>query len=64
MKETQGGEIGLVLGSQSFEPYSSKSEDVAAAKRLMDFFMGWLVQLIKPSAFISYSLLCFPCLVS
>ncbi|RDX75668.1 Furostanol glycoside 26-O-beta-glucosidase, partial [Mucuna pruriens] len=40
---TQGGQIGHVLGSQSFEPYSSKSEDVAAAKRLMDFFMGWIL---------------------
>jgi len=48
MKATQGGEIGLVIGSESFEPYSSKLEDVAAADRLTDFLIGWLVLLIKP----------------
>ncbi|KAL9315587.1 hypothetical protein ACSQ67_016588 [Phaseolus vulgaris] len=40
---TQGGEIGLVIGSESFEPYSSKLEDVAAADRLTDFLIGWIL---------------------
>ena len=48
MKEIQGGEIGIVLSSQNVIPYSSKPEDVAAAERLMDFSMGWLVQLTNP----------------
>jgi len=47
MKATQRGEIGIVIGTESFEPYSSKGEDVAAAERLTDFFIGWLVLLIK-----------------
>lgn len=45
MKAAQRGEIGLVLSSQSFVPYSSKPEDVAASKRSMDFYLGWLVHL-------------------
>ncbi|KAK7339039.1 hypothetical protein VNO77_19681 [Canavalia gladiata] len=40
---TQRGEIGLVLSSQSYVPYSSKLEDVVAAERLMDFSMGWVL---------------------
>ncbi|XP_022635277.1 beta-glucosidase 13-like [Vigna radiata var. radiata] len=40
---TQRGEIGIVIGSESFEPYSSKSEDVAAAERLTDFLIGWIL---------------------
>ncbi|XP_057418151.1 beta-glucosidase 24-like [Lotus japonicus] len=40
----QRGEIGLVLSSQSFVPYSSKPEDVAASKRSMDFYLGWVVE--------------------
>lgn len=48
MQATQGGEIGLVLSSQIFIPFSSKA-DVAAAKRSLDFYTGWLVQLTKPS---------------
>ncbi|WVZ06527.1 hypothetical protein V8G54_019873 [Vigna mungo] len=43
MKATQRGEIGIVIGSESFEPYSSKSEDVAAAERLTDFLIGWIL---------------------
>lgn len=49
MQATQGGEIGLVLSSQIFIPFSSKAEDVAAAKRSLDFYTGWLVQLTKSS---------------
>nr|KYP43109.1 Beta-glucosidase 1 [Cajanus cajan] len=40
---TQKGEIGIVIGSESFVPYSSKSKDVVAAKRLMKFFIGWVL---------------------
>lgn len=49
MQATQGGEIGLVLSSQIFIPFSSKAEDVVAAKRSLDFYTGWLVQLTKSS---------------
>ncbi|XP_058783205.1 beta-glucosidase 24-like [Vicia villosa] len=40
----QGGEIGIALSSGSYYPYSSKPEDVAAAKRLMDFYWGWVLK--------------------
>ncbi|XP_004516090.1 beta-glucosidase 13-like [Cicer arietinum] len=39
----QGGEIGLVLSSGCYVPYSSKLEDVAATQRLMDFYWGWIL---------------------
>ncbi|CAK8540583.1 unnamed protein product [Lathyrus sativus] len=39
----QGGEIGFALSSGRYIPYSSKSEDVVAAQRLMDFYWGWLL---------------------
>ncbi|XP_050913815.1 furostanol glycoside 26-O-beta-glucosidase [Lathyrus oleraceus] len=39
----QGGEIGLALSSGRYVPYSSKSEDVAATQRLMDFYWGWIL---------------------
>lgn len=45
MKAKQGGEIGLVLSTSGYIPYSSKAEDAAAAERVMDFSIGWLVQL-------------------
>lgn len=39
----QGGQIGLSLVGQYYEPYSSSPHDTAAAKRAMDFELGWLV---------------------
>lgn len=45
MQATQRGEIGIVLQAPNYVPYSSKSEDVDAANRLMDFSFGWLVKL-------------------
>ncbi|CAJ2670012.1 unnamed protein product [Trifolium pratense] len=39
----QGGEIGLVLSSGRYVPYSSKPEDVIATQRLMDFYWGWVL---------------------
>jgi hypothetical protein len=48
MQKIQRGEIGLVISTQSFVPYSSKAEDVAAAQRMMDFWLGWLVKLTYP----------------
>ncbi|CAL5214162.1 unnamed protein product [Lathyrus oleraceus] len=39
----QGGEIGIALSSGSYVPYSSNPEDVAAAKRLTDFYWGWVL---------------------
>ncbi|KEH16716.1 glycoside hydrolase family 1 protein, partial [Medicago truncatula] len=40
---TQRGEIGIVLQAPNYVPYSSKSEDVDAANRLMDFSFGWVL---------------------
>ncbi|KAL2336750.1 hypothetical protein Fmac_011196 [Flemingia macrophylla] len=42
-KATQGGEIGLVKTIENYLPYSYSQEDVNAAKRLMDFFTGWIL---------------------
>ncbi|XP_050257713.1 beta-glucosidase 24-like [Quercus robur] len=50
-QETQGGQIGISLVGQYFEPYSKSSEDKAAAKRALDFNLGWF---LKPLAFGHY----------
>lgn len=39
----QGGQIGLSLVGQYYEPYSNSPRDTAAAKRALDFELGWLV---------------------
>ncbi|CAN6585533.1 unnamed protein product [Malus baccata var. baccata] len=39
----QNGEIGIVLATKYFKPYSSSQEDQAAAKRLFDFYLGWFM---------------------
>nr|XP_028948106.1 beta-glucosidase 13-like [Malus domestica] len=39
----QNGEIGIVLATKYFKPYSKSQEDRAAAKRLFDFYLGWLM---------------------
>ena len=40
-QENQNGEIGITLISTWFEPYSDTAEDIAAAKRALDFMFGW-----------------------
>ncbi|KAL9439013.1 hypothetical protein AB3S75_024636 [Citrus x aurantiifolia] len=37
----QGGQIGLSLVSQFYEPLSNSSDDKAAAQRALDFQLGW-----------------------
>lgn len=44
LKGDQGGQIGISLVGQYVEPFSNSIEDKAAAKRLMDFEIGWLVR--------------------
>ncbi|XP_048440049.1 beta-glucosidase 24-like [Pyrus x bretschneideri] len=40
----QGGQIGISLVGQYVEPYSDSEEDRAAAKRVLDFNLGWYVE--------------------
>ncbi|KAK9926669.1 hypothetical protein M0R45_023884 [Rubus argutus] len=40
----QGGEIGWSLVGQYVEPYSDTPEDKAAAKRILDFELGWFME--------------------
>ncbi|CAM8919480.1 unnamed protein product [Rhodiola kirilowii] len=37
----QGGEIGITLVGQYYEPYSNSPKDIEAAKRAIDFNFGW-----------------------
>ncbi|XP_018503647.2 beta-glucosidase 13-like [Pyrus x bretschneideri] len=39
----QNGEIGIVLATKYFKPYSNSQEDRAAAERLFDFYLGWFM---------------------
>ncbi|TVU03888.1 hypothetical protein EJB05_50561 [Eragrostis curvula] len=39
----QGGQIGLTLLAFWFEPSTQEPKDVAAAKRMTDFFVGWFM---------------------
>ncbi|XP_044477546.1 beta-glucosidase 24-like [Mangifera indica] len=41
---TQLGQIGISLVAQYYEPYSSSVDDTAAAKRAMDFELGWYME--------------------
>ncbi|GMI73952.1 beta glucosidase 16 [Hibiscus trionum] len=41
---TQGGQIGISLVAQYFEPYSNTSLDIEAAKRSIDFELGWFME--------------------
>ncbi|KAK0595111.1 hypothetical protein LWI29_003676 [Acer saccharum] len=38
----QGGQIGVSVSAQYYEPYSKSPQDRAAAKRGLDFEIGWL----------------------
>ncbi|EOY22426.1 Beta-glucosidase 15 [Theobroma cacao] len=40
----QGGKIGLSLVGEYYEPYSSTLLDRAAAKRALDFVLGWFME--------------------
>lgn len=40
---TQKGEIGIVLVSHWFVPYSSNMRDIKAAQRALDFMYGWFI---------------------
>ncbi|CAN6713650.1 unnamed protein product [Malus baccata var. baccata] len=42
-QELQKGEVGIVLASQYFLPYTQSEEDKAAAGRLFDFYLGWFM---------------------
>lgn len=41
LQPTQKGEIGIVLVSHWFEPFSNKPDDKRASKRALDFMLGW-----------------------
>ncbi|KAK3225124.1 hypothetical protein Dsin_004986 [Dipteronia sinensis] len=43
-QEKQRGQIGLSFVAQYFEPYSESLDDIAAARRAMDFELGWFVE--------------------
>ena len=41
MQATQHGMIGLNLLAYWFAPYTNATEDIAAAQRSLDFWVGW-----------------------
>ncbi|KAF8036947.1 hypothetical protein BT93_B0005 [Corymbia citriodora subsp. variegata] len=40
----QGGEVGIALVAQNFEPYSESGKDKEAANRALDFTSGWFIE--------------------
>ncbi|KAL3537315.1 hypothetical protein ACH5RR_000681 [Cinchona calisaya] len=43
-KASQKGEVGIVLVTNWMMPYSSSTADAIAAKRGLDFFLGWFLE--------------------
>ncbi|XP_027929754.1 beta-glucosidase 24-like [Vigna unguiculata] len=43
-KESQNGMMGITIIANWYEPYTDAAEDVAAAKRALDFMFGWYME--------------------
>lgn len=47
LQAEQGGQIGLSLVGQYYVPHSNSLHDKKAARRAMDFELGWLVNKLR-----------------
>lgn len=43
LQAEQGGKIGITLLAMWFKSATENPEDIAAARRIVDFHLGWLV---------------------